>query len=149
MPGLFEELDIAGAEDNPWSVPDNTYAAVVSNVEVKKDKNDNMAMTFFYKVTDGDYLDRELKEYKRLPHSTDKEPLTGKALEDAKSYIKVRLASLGIPEERMNSVDVDDLIGIECYITVKNNKGFANVRNVTLVNDVNVTVGSERVNPFE
>jgi hypothetical protein len=146
--GLFDELDIAGAEDNPWSVPDNTYAAVVSNVEVKKDRNDNMAMTFYYKINDGDFTDREISEYKRLPHKSDAVQLTGKALEDAKSYIKLRLASLGIPEERMNSVDTDDLIGIECYITVKNNKGFANVRNVTLTSDVPVSSGG-RVNPFE
>jgi hypothetical protein len=145
--GLFDELDVAGAEDNPWSVPDNTYASVVSDVSVKKDKNGNMAMTFFYKVTDGDYEGRSVSEYKRLPHKDDTDILTGKALEDAKSYLKQRLGTLGIPEERMNSVEIEDLIGIECYITVKNNKGYANVRNVTLTSDVPVSAG-DRVNPF-
>lgn len=147
--GLFDELDIAGADDNPWLVPDNTYPAVVSNLEVKKDRNDNMAMTFFYKIKEGDYADREISEYKRMPHSSDKDKLEGAEKERAKSYIKMRLASLGIPEERMNEVEKDDLIGIDCYITVKNNKGYANINNVTLESDVAFAESGERVNPFQ
>lgn len=134
--GLFEELDIAGADDNPWLIPDNTYQAVVSDLRVAKDRNENMGMTFVYKITDGDYSDREVTEYKRMPHSTDKDQLQGAEKEKAKSYIKMRLASLGIPEERMNDVEKDDLIGIDCYITVKNNKGYTNINNVTLTSDV-------------
>lgn len=147
--GLFDELDVAGAEDDPWAIPDNTYACVVTGAVAKKDRNDNMGTTFRYKITDGDLTGREISEYKRTPHKEDAEPLEGKARADAISYIKQRLGQLGIPEERMNDVDEDDLVGIECYVTVKNNKGYVNVRNVSLTtNEVAASSNGERVNPF-
>ena len=55
MAGLFDELDVAGAEDNPWSIPDSTYPGVVSDLDVKKNAKGNMGMTFKYKVTEGEY----------------------------------------------------------------------------------------------
>jgi hypothetical protein len=103
--GLFDELDIAGAADNPWLIPDNTYPCVVSDLVVKADKNGNMGMIFSYKVREGDHAGFELSEYKRLPSSKDATPLSEAEKNKAMSYIKMRLDSLGIPESRMNSVE--------------------------------------------
>src|SRR5438045_3590933 len=81
--GLFDELDVAGAEDDTWAIPDNTYACTFTDVVAKKYRNDNMGTTFRYKITEGDLEGREISEYKRTPHSEDAEPLTGKAKADA------------------------------------------------------------------
>ena len=150
MPGLFEELDIAGANDDPWSMPEITYAAVVSDLEIKVNEKGNHGMYFKYKVTEGEYADREVQEYKRLPHPQDAEKLEGKKLADARSYIKQRLASLGIPEERMNTVSKDDIVGIECYISTKMNGNFVNIRQVSLTAGDDVSSGTTAVdsNPF-
>ena len=117
--GLFDELDVASAADNPWVIPDNTYPAIVSDIEVKANKAGNMAMIFHYKVTEGEHADFEVTEYKRMPSKKDADPMGTAEAAKATSYIKQRLASLGIPESRMNSVDKDDLVGIECYVSTR------------------------------
>lgn len=129
--GLFDELDIAGAADNPWVIPDNTYPAVVTDLEVKPDKNENMAMIFHYKITDGEHTGFEITEYKRLPSSRDKTPRTEAEKAKDMSYIKQRLASLDIPESRMNDVTKEDIVGIECYVSTRVRNDFVGVRSVT------------------
>lgn len=140
--GLFDDLDIAGAKDNPFEIPDNTYACRVSGLEVKTDKKGNGGMLFTYTVTEGEHAGFEITEWKRLPLKTDKDVLTGKKYEDAKSWIKMRLNDLDVPESRMNSVEADDLVGTECYVTTKLNDGYVNVKNVTTDSGVMDTAAS-------
>jgi hypothetical protein len=147
--GLFDELDVASAADNPWAIPDNTYECVVSDLEVKQNKKGNMGMILKYKVISGEYEGSEISEYKRIPHPKDAEILEGKKKSDALSYIKMRLASLGIPESRMNDVTKDDLVGIECYVSTKDNDGFTNVRNITLQKPADAEVSGPAANPFQ
>lgn len=146
--GLFEELDIASAKDNPWEIPNNTYRCLVTDVVVKKNQSDNMGMTFYYTIQDGEQKGLKVSEYKRMPHPTDAEPLDKADADKALSYIKMRLASLGIPEERMNSVEKDDLIGIECFVTTKQNGQYTNVNNVTLQDSAGVAASGPAGNMF-
>ena len=129
---LFDELDIAGAADNPWVIPANTYACVVSNFEAKATKAGDMGAWFYYTVTEGEHKGFEISEFKRLPSSKDANPLSEAEKSKATSYIKQRLASLGVPESRMNSVTKEDLVGIECYVSTKIKDDFVNVRFVSL-----------------
>lgn len=150
--GLFDELDVAGAADDPWSIPDNVYPGVVSDLKVKANDKGNWGMYFKFKITSGEYAKREISEYKRLPHPQDATPLDPAKKANALSYIKARLASLGIPEERMNGVSKEDLIGIECFISTKMNGNFVNVRDITLdATDLDVDTiptGTAQTNPF-
>lgn len=146
--GLFDELDVAGASDNPFAIPDDTYPCVVKDLTVKKNAKGNMGMTVTYKVTEGEYAGREITEYRRMPHSTDAEPLDEAKKAQSLSYIKRTLSSLGIPEARMNSVTKEDLVGIDCYVSTQQNGDFTNVRNVTLERGANVTTGAVETNPF-
>lgn len=146
--GLFDELDIAGAADDPWAIPDNVYPAVVSKVEVKTNADGNYGMYFTYTLNGGEFDGRKVSEYKRLPHPKDATPLEPAAKETAKSYIKERLASLGIPEERMNSIDTDDLVAIECYIATKQNGKFTNVREIYMEAPGGVSTSSKSADPF-
>lgn len=150
MAGLFDELDIAGAADNPFAIPDDTYEAVVSDLEVKKnDTKGTTGMTVKYKVTAGEYIGREITEYRRIPKKDDKEPLSEEKAAQARSYIKRTLSRLGIPEDRMNSVTRDDLVGIQCYVSTTMNGDFINVRDVTLSRPADVgSATSADVNPF-
>lgn len=153
---LFEELDIAGAADDPYAIPDNTYAAVVTNLTVKDDKNGNKGMIFEYTLRGNGTAQDGFKvtEYKRVPSSTDAQPLDEGEKDKALAYIKQRLASLGVPEARMNSVDKDDLIGIECYVTTRTNQSngnsYVNIRNVSLTTNEPIAASgaSESVSPF-
>lgn len=130
--GLFGDLDVAAAEDNPWDLPANTYEAAVFEVAVKENKDKTKkGLSITYKVTEGEHTGKKVSEWKTIP-----EPANPKApsAEDkqAASFLKMRLASLGVPESRMNSVDVNDLQGLDVFITVKKNGEYTNVTNVKL-----------------
>ena len=148
--GLFDELDVAGAADNPFSIPDDTYPCVVSDVITKKNAKGNMGMTVIYKVTEGEYAGREISEYQRVPHPEDNEKLDAAKAANARSFIKRTLSRLGIPEDRMNTVGKDDLVGIDCYVSTQMNGDFINVRDVHLTAPANAgaSSGSAATNPF-
>lgn len=147
--GLFDELDIAGAADDPFNIPDNTYAAVVYKVESKKNSKGNMGLTITYKIMGGEQNGLQVTDYLRMPSKTDETPLEGAERERALSYIKRRLNDLGVPEVRMNTVEPADLVGTECYITTKKNGDYTNVREVNLtLNEVPGSVGEVATNPF-
>ena len=146
--GLFDELDVAGAADNPFAIPDDTYECVVSDVIVKKNAKGNMGMTIKYKVLGGQYDGSEVSEYRRIPHPNDSDKLGQAEAERAKSFIKRSLSALGIPEDRMNSVTKEDLVGIRCYVSTQQNGDFTNVREVNLTAPGNVATASAEVSPF-
>jgi hypothetical protein len=148
--GLFDELDIAGASDNPFAIPDDTYEAVVSDLVVKtNEEKGTTGMTVKYKITAGEETGREITEYRRMPKATDKTPLSDAEAAKARSYIKRTLARLGIPEDRMNSATRDDLVGIQCYVSTTMNGDFINVRDVTLSRPADLgSSTSADANPF-
>lgn len=127
--GLFGDLDVASAEDNPWAVPANTYEADVFEVEVKKDRNEKPGLMIVYKISSGDHKGKTVSEWKVIPQPADPKNPTADE-KKATSYLKQRLASLGVPESRMNSVDTNDLLGTPVVVTVKVNGEYTNVSKV-------------------
>ena len=129
--GLFGELDVASAEDNPWAVPANTYEANVFEVAVKTDKNDHQGLAINYKISSGDHEGKQVSEWKTIPTPADpKNPTPDE--KKAMSYLKMRLSSFGVPESRMNSVDINDLLGTPVTIKVTINGEYTNVARVEL-----------------
>ena len=146
--GLFDELDVAGAADNPFAIPDDAYECVVSDVVAKKNAKGNMGMTVQYTITDGEYKGRKITEYRRMPHKDDTDVLDDAKAAEARSYIKRTLSKLGIPEDRMNSAGKDDLVGIQCYVSTQQNGDFTNVRDVNLQRPANTGSAAPETNPF-
>lgn len=142
---LFGDLDIASAADNPFSVDPGTYSATVSNVELKDSKaGDKTGLFFTYTITgDGPMVGRSVSEWKTVPQPENPKSPTAEEAQ-ALSFLKMRLASLGIPEARMNTVTPDDLIGIDVVITVKQKDEYTNITKVVLA--TGVATNSE--NPF-
>lgn len=128
--GLFGDLDVASAEDNPWLVPSNTYEADVFKVELKE-KDDKKGLVFTYKISSGEHEGKQVSEYKNIPTPVDPKNPTPEE-KTAASYLKMRLASLGVPESRMNTVEPNDLQGLPVVITVKVNGEYTNVTRVEL-----------------
>lgn len=128
---LFGDLDIANAQDDPFKVEDGTYSCTVTGAEVKKSEEKGTAgLLITYTVTDEEspMYKRTQTEWKNLP--TDAMDETEK--ERAKSFLKIRLNSLGVPKDKMNSLESDDLIGIDCVVTVKTKGEYSNVTRVEL-----------------
>lgn len=132
---LFGELDVASAEEIDYRVPDNSYTAFVFDVKVAETaKKDKVGMTITYKISEGEYADKTVQEWKQIPQPSDPKNPT----EDEKrslSYLKARMETLGIPAERMNTVGPDDLIGIEVVITLATKGEYQNVKKVVLKED--------------
>lgn len=134
--GLFGELDIQSAEDNPWLVPANTYEADLFEVSVKEskpDKNNHISkgLSLIYKISSGDHIGKTVSEWKTIPEPADPANPTPDE-KKAASYIKQRLTSLGVPESRMNTVDVNDLQGLPVIVKVTVNGEYTNVSRVEL-----------------
>jgi len=133
--GLFGDLDVASAKDNPNEIPPNTYHCVVTKVATAPTRNgEKLGMTITYKILSGDYEGKSFTEWKEIPQPVDPRNPT-KDEERAISFIKQRLVSLGIPSDQMNSLKPDDLIGIEADVSVIENPKnplYPQVRRVSL-----------------
>lgn len=146
---IFGDLDIESALDDPFNIPDNTYHCFVFSVEVKDTKGGTKpdgtvkeikrGITINYKIADDSvYNDKLIQEWKHIPKPADpKKPTADEA--SAASYLKQRLADFGIPTNRMNSVQPDDLIGLEVYVSVAKKNDYLNVRKVSLVTESGVS----------
>ena len=135
---LFGDLDIESAEDDPFAIPDNTYDCFLTDVKAGPTKaGDKQGMTLEFTIAEGDHMDKKIQEWKRIPDPAS--PMEDD--ERAKSFLKARMLDLGIPAERVNSVTADDLLGIHCFVSVKNNNGYTNVRKVTLAPTSSVSFG--------
>jgi hypothetical protein len=122
---LFGDLDLENAPDDPNAIPDDVYKAFLTDVKKgPTQKNpEKVGVTFKYKISEGKYEGREVTEWKSAMKDDD---------EQTKGYLKARLLSLGVPEDRLGAVEADDLIGKEVRITVKNRNGYTNIQRCVL-----------------
>src|SRR6476469_8152494 len=98
---LFGELDVASAEDDPFSVPAGMYESYLTSVKVGPTKaGDKVGMSLEYTINGGDHAGKKVTEWKEIPRPSDpKNP----SAEDkrAMSFLKQRMLNLGIPEARI------------------------------------------------
>lgn len=125
--GLFGDLDVQQFDDNPWAIPDDKYEAVVTKSEVGETKaGDKVGWTLTYTIESGRCSGQSVTEWKRVPQRD-------KPMEDdhrAGSFLKERLLSLGIPENRLNEVTPDEILGRKVYITTRQRGENVNVQKV-------------------
>lgn len=126
--GMFHDLDIANAADDPGSIPSDWYDLIVADVKEnqtsKKAGNENKKFTVFVFAIDGGYYDgRELQDWKWVPEPYDESP----EAKDALAYIKQRLTQLGVPLSRMSTVEPNDLKGIQLRGELVKNGQYTNI----------------------
>lgn len=150
--GLFGDLDVASAVD-PLYVPPGTHECYLTKADVKQmngtDKDGepkfpSLILTFTIADDEGDLNGLTVSEFKSVPPSDKADTPKGKA---ALGWLKNRLDSLGVPADRMNDLDPNDLVGIHCYVTVKKNGDYTNVQKVVVIDDAALSV-SPTDNPF-
>lgn len=132
--GLFGDLDISSAADDPFAVDDGTYVAIVSSCAVAhSEKKNTNGLTFEYTILDDDsnpekMHGRKVSEWLTIPE-TDASGQYQDADKGPKfaSFIKRRLASLGVPEAEMNAVEPEDLVDITVVMTLKTKGDFQNI----------------------
>jgi hypothetical protein len=119
--GLFDDLDVANAKNVSFIVPPGTYEAIVSNCETKLTKDGRKTgLNITYTITqEGQYKGRSIMEWQRVPKSSDLDILDPQARETALGYLKKRMLSLGVAEDKINSVEASELIGIPVAIGIR------------------------------
>jgi hypothetical protein len=137
--GLFAELDLEDAADDPFATPLGTFGCVVKECKlstsdskfVKVNGEDDTTkplrgLSLIYQINDGGDNDGDtISEYKSIPYGSE-------SVEDkrALSFLKQRLLSLGVPQERINSVQPEELEGTDCFVTTKKRGEYTNVTEV-------------------
>jgi len=124
--GIFGDLDVQAAADDPFAVDDGTYTGTVTKSEVKKNKDETKTfLVLEYTIEDdGPMGGRKASEWKNIPETGDENA------DRSASFLKQRLLSLGVPPDRINSFEPEDALGVEVVFTVKNKDGYANVTKV-------------------
>ena len=130
--GIFGDLDLDTVASDPFKVEDGTYEADVTGATVGETaKGDKIGLTIKYTITDGDspMFGRSITEWQHIPQPSG-EP-TPQELRSA-SFLKSRLISLGVPENEMNSMQPEDLLGISVVVTVREKDGYTNITRLIL-----------------
>lgn len=133
---IFGDLDIANAADDPFKIDDGTYRGTVTDAKVQDHEKDGVTKKYLiidFTVTDPEspMYERKISEWKEIPQPKNpKAPTADEAR--AASFLKMRLTSLGIPPERMNKLNTDDLKGIDVVFVVKTKGAFTNLNKVEL-----------------
>ena len=136
MPGIFGDLDLESAKDNPNEIPRNTYHCLVTGMKIARTSSgDKLGVTFTFTIMDGDYASKKVTEWKQIPEPSDPKNMTEEEA-NAASYLKQRLLSFGVPADKVNDVTPDDIVGkVEVDVSVDENPkrpGFPQVRRVAL-----------------
>jgi hypothetical protein len=148
MSGLFGELDIASAQDNPFFKPDGTYLCEITSAQVRTSKNGNKGFALDYTITEGPKKGKKIQEWKpipmpwqlkgyesnEVPEGTRPDDEIKEKAERTMSFLKQRLKDFGIPVEQMNSVDAEYILNKVPLldITIKNVDGNERITGVKL-----------------
>jgi len=138
--GLFGDLDIASANENPFFKPDGTYRCEIAKVEVRKAKSGNMGMDLQYLIVEDEPNNKKGKkitEWLNVPTPSQLEsddPEVKEKAERFMSFLKRRLKDFGVPLEEMNSVDGTYLLNKvpQLDITIKNADGNERITGVKI-----------------
>lgn len=142
--GLFGELDVASVSEDILNLPDGTHSATVIKVTPSKSQtkaddrgNPMCGITVTYQLDDSesDHVGQKVTQYQTVPQPPAGEEMTADEKKNA-AYLKRLLTNLGVPEERMNNVEPEDIVGAEVYITVRKNGEYTNVTSVKLRSEV-------------
>lgn len=145
MTGFLNDLGLSSAPTDPNYLPEGKYPAFVSDLQIKTPKKPGSApaLIISYKVShlDAENQNKVKTEFKSLPLM--KEDGSGEyADEDSKrnaSYLKLRLLSLGVPENELDNMSRESVLGTPVWITIVQSNGYNNVRQVELREEENTT----------
>lgn len=140
--GLFDDLDVASAADDPFKVADGWHPATLTKVEIKDTRDmTKKGLALEYEITGGENKGSTISEWKNYPRPADPKNPTADEKRDL-AFIKARLLSLEVPETKMNSLNPEDIIGTEVYIKMTTKGEYQNITDLK-VNDGSMNFDGE------
>jgi hypothetical protein len=126
--GLFDDVEDDFTEVEEFANLDaGTYEVMVAHCGIEAKDSGNYLVITYTVTEEGKYKGLSYKEFQRI--------YPGRATTDAeinsRKAIKTRMLQFGIPEDRINSMEPDDVMGIEGALTLvpqRNNPDYMRVR---------------------
>jgi len=145
MTDFLNDLRLSNAPTDPNFLPEGKYPAFISDLSIKDvpakpPRPAGKALIITYKVTplDLENQGKEKTEFKSLPRvpvtleNGDTNPEADADDKKNAAYLKQRLLSLGVPENELDSLKKEDLLGTPVWIQMVQSGTYYNVRNVEL-----------------
>lgn len=135
--GFLNDLgvDWAGLDVSNEPAP-GTYRCFLTKSEVRNKKDGSKSWVFSYKVQPGQPEEGKVKEdWRPIPNVAGGKFVSEKDATFAR-FLKQRLVELGVPEERVGTVQPQELNGIDCFVTIVLKDGYKNVTKVVLASEV-------------
>jgi hypothetical protein len=132
-PGFLNDLGLHSVSADPNAIPDGKHPGYVAAIKIQEpnptSNNNHRALIITYKIDENhpDLNGRSKTEYKTMPNMVEiKNDLTGEVTfdfatpEDSKhaSYLKQRMLSLGVPEQELGNVQIEQITGTPVWFTV-------------------------------
>ena len=165
--GIFGDLDLANASDDPFFKDDGTYRCNITQASMKEStKSGNKGFTFDYTITADDPSGKggqKIQEWKNVPYvwqvkgyatKEDMEndgPVVDKIKADAArdlAFLKLRFKEFGFTDEEMNTLTPSDFLNMvgPLDITIFHKDNQERIAKVVLANGDNEA--GESVDPF-
>lgn len=139
MTGFLNDLNLRDANPDPNFLPEGKYPAFISGLKTKdtqatKDRPAGRALIITYKISpmDTENVGKTKTEFKTLPEVLPDGSYKDEVSTRNAAYLKQRLMSFGIPEDQMNDLSIDDVLGTPVWITIVQTGEYYNVRQVEL-----------------
>jgi hypothetical protein len=119
--GLFGDTDVADIPDNPFYVAPGTYPCVLAEISIQSTKDQSgqgLTLKWVIEDEDSEYHHQNLQEWFNIYPDVAQDEVTTNMKKDL-SRLKMRLTSLGVPLEEMDSFneDKDEYIGTHAFVT--------------------------------
>jgi ribonuclease BN (tRNA processing enzyme) len=137
--GIFGDIDVSSANENPFFKPDGKYLSKVTAATVRYSNAGNKGMPIEYTIQEGEKQGKKINEWKPVPepwqilgYATEEDAKeevnkSAKIKEDAArdlAFIKQRLKQFGFSNEEMNTVQPEDFLELPLLLVeIKNHNG--------------------------
>lgn len=123
---IFSDINFDRGSDNPFGLEPGTYETVISEAFLERSQSKALGLWVTFSAEDG----KSIRKWVTMPE----EDQDQKTYDRNVSFLKLFFKNLEIPEEQWAKLNPDDLIGIECVITVtpqKKNPEYNQVNKIT------------------
>lgn len=139
MTDFLNDLKLSSANTDPNYLPEGKYPAFVSKLQIKDvpakgEKPASKALIITYKVShlDPENQNKVKTEFKSLPELNLDGTYKDEDSTRNAAYLKQRLLSLGVPEQELDNMKQEDLLGTPVWITMVPTGDYMNIRGVEL-----------------
>jgi len=124
---VFGELDIENASADPFFKENGTYLCLITEAPISTSAKGNRGMNIKYIIQEGDYEKESIRDYKSIPfpwqlkgYQTEEDMANETSYDDelkrrslkSVRFLKQRLREFGFPDEKMSSLQPEDIIGV-------------------------------------